>query len=239
MEERQRGTPRQRAAIDQHSRGTPSHHNAERCRQRGCHRFQRIAASLVLCLALSNHLFPPTVASPFPQSANGAHHSHHHHQHQHHHQQSAQHTPGSGASGPSGHPYSGSSRSSGGSGGSGLGVYMIRSPESTIAPADDEVLFECELNLVPERLDWRFRAQGTPGMRKDYVYIGKNQAGYNVSTVDSRYKLRVSVSAATIGEYQCVAWFGASAIASIPARLTLATIGLEADQPPAAGGWSA
>ncbi|XP_058171679.1 interference hedgehog-like [Anopheles ziemanni] len=235
MEERQCGTPpRQRAG----NRSTPSHHSVGRCRPRGCHRFQRIAASLVLCLALSSQLFPPTVASPFPQSSNGAtHHTHHHNHHQHHHQQSVQHTQVSGASGSSGHQHGGgsSSRSSGGSG-SGLGVYMIRSPESTIAPADDEVLFECELNLVPERLDWRFRAQGTPGVRKDYVYIGKNQAGYNVSTVDSRYKLRVSVSGATIGEYQCVAWFGASAIASIPARLTLATIGLEADQPPATGG---
>lgn len=31
----------------------------------------------------------------------------------------------------------------------------------------------------------------------------------------------------TVGEYQCVAWFGASALASIPARLTLAAISLE------------
>uniref|UniRef100_A0A182FQQ4 Interference hedgehog n=1 Tax=Anopheles albimanus TaxID=7167 RepID=A0A182FQQ4_ANOAL len=106
---------------------------------------------------------------------------------------------------------------------------MIRSPESTIAPADDEVLFECELNLLPERLDWRFRPQGASGARKDYVYIGKNQTGYNVSVVDDRFKLRVLVSERTIGEYQCVAWFGASALASIPARLTLATIGLEQD----------
>uniref|UniRef100_A0AAG5CZI3 Interference hedgehog n=1 Tax=Anopheles atroparvus TaxID=41427 RepID=A0AAG5CZI3_ANOAO len=234
-----RQTSERRAVHGSCSRVTGSlhHHNAGRCRnQHKHHRFQRIAAYLALCLvALSCRVFPMAMASPYPQSAT-AHHPHqHHHQHHQHHQQSAQHASGAAAS--ASQAYSGSSaRSSGGGGnGGGLGVYMIRSPESTIAPANDDVLFECELNLVPERLEWRFRAQGTPGTRKDYVYIGKNQVGYNVSTVDSRYKLRLSVNAATIGEYQCVAWFGASAIASIPARLTLATIGLEADSPPTGG----
>lgn len=55
-----------------------------------------------------------------------------------------------------------------------LGVYMIRSPESTTAPAGDEVLFECELNLIPERLEWRFRAQGNQNGRDDYVFLSKN-----------------------------------------------------------------
>ncbi|XP_058825195.1 interference hedgehog-like isoform X2 [Topomyia yanbarensis] len=121
------------------------------------------------------------------------------------------------------------SSSSGGSAGSSstksLGVYMIRSPESTTAPAGDEVLFECELNLIPERLEWRFRAQESQGSRDDYVYLNKN--GHNVTTVEGNSKLHVYVNVKTIGEYQCVAWFGASAIASIPARLTLASISLD------------
>uniref|UniRef100_A0A182QQI3 Interference hedgehog n=1 Tax=Anopheles farauti TaxID=69004 RepID=A0A182QQI3_9DIPT len=190
---------------------------------------QRISYCLlvVLCFVLN-------AVTGSPQSSY-SHHSHHHHGHHGHagtaatSGQHSHHPPGASAS-HSPHT-SASARSSGGgaAGSSGLGVYMNRSPESTIAPADDEVLFECELNLLPEKLKWRFRAQGAPGQRKDYVDIEKSQPGFNVSVVDSRYKLRVSVSEATIGEYQCVAWFGASAIASIPARLTLATIGLEAD----------
>lgn len=40
-----------------------------------------------------------------------------------------------------------------------IGVNMIRQPESTIAPLYDEVLFECSLNLVPDRIEWRFRPQ--------------------------------------------------------------------------------
>ncbi|XP_053668686.1 interference hedgehog-like [Anopheles marshallii] len=191
---------------------------------------------VVLCLALTV-CFLPTVSGS-PQSSY-SHHSHHPHGH---HEQAAVHGGSSGASShhagsgsaSSSHQHGGASaRSSGGSSSSsGLGVYIIRAPESTIAPADDEVLFECELNLVPEQLDWRFRAQGTTGQRKDYVLIQNGHNGYNASIVDGRYKLRVSVSESTIGEYQCVAWFGASAVASIPARLTLATIGLEPEAVP-------
>ncbi|KXJ80447.1 hypothetical protein RP20_CCG024740 [Aedes albopictus] len=132
--------------------------------------------------------------------------------------------PGAGSSGSSSSSSSGSSSSNSGSTKS-LGVYMIRSPESTTAPAGDEVLFECELNLIPERLEWRFRPQDAAGSRDDYVYLSRN--GHNVTTVEGNSKLHVYVNSKTIGEYQCVAWFGASAIASIPARLTLASISLE------------
>uniref|UniRef100_A0A1S4GDV6 Interference hedgehog n=2 Tax=Anopheles gambiae TaxID=7165 RepID=A0A1S4GDV6_ANOGA len=195
-----------------------------------CHRCsrwsdRRISHSLLgLCLLLTVCILPTVFGSP--QSS----HSHHsHHSHGHHHQTAPAHGGGtSGSVPPSSQQYSGGSAGRS-SGGSGLGLYIIRAPESTIAPADDEVLFECELNLMPEQLDWRFRAQGTAGQRKDYVLIQSNHHGYNATVVDGRYKLRVSVSESTIGEYQCVAWFGASAIASIPARLTLATIGLEAE----------
>lgn len=52
-----------------------------------------------------------------------------------------------------------------------LGVHMDRSPESTIAPLFDEVLFECQLNLKPDELKWRFRPLNS---RADYKYINKN-----------------------------------------------------------------
>lgn len=34
---------------------------------------------------------------------------------------------------------------------------MERQPESTVAPLYDEVVFECGLNLVSDRIEWRFR----------------------------------------------------------------------------------
>lgn len=44
---------------------------------------------------------------------------------------------------------------------SGLGTFMIKSPESTDAPPGDEVQLQCELNLPPEKLEFRFRPQGS------------------------------------------------------------------------------
>lgn len=40
---------------------------------------------------------------------------------------------------------------------SALGVHFERSPESAVAPKGDEVVFECETNLAPDRLQWKFR----------------------------------------------------------------------------------
>lgn len=53
------------------------------------------------------------------------------------------------------------------------------------------------------------------------------QSGYNITTKDRMSKLHVFVNQKTIGDYRCVAWFGASAHASISAKLRLATIALE------------
>lgn len=44
-----------------------------------------------------------------------------------------------------------------------FGLYMLRSPESTVAPIGDEVMFECALNLSPERIVWRFRHLNATG----------------------------------------------------------------------------
>lgn len=60
-----------------------------------------------------------------------------------------------------------------------FGAYMERQPESTIAPLYDEVLFECGLNLMPDRIEWRFRPQkqrqqnNSNGYLGDYIYLKK------------------------------------------------------------------
>ncbi|GAB0091524.1 Interference hedgehog [Sergentomyia squamirostris] len=106
-----------------------------------------------------------------------------------------------------------------------LRLYMTRSPETTVAPLGDEVLFECALNVEPERLQWRFRPQG---VKNELMYLNET-AGYNITFRDGVSKLRIYVSPKTIGEYQCIAWYGASALASVSAKLNLATISLDSD----------
>lgn len=52
---------------------------------------------------------------------------------------------------------------------SGLGTSMIKSPESTDAPPGDECQLQCELNLPPDRVEFRFRPQNSSHDERDRV----------------------------------------------------------------------
>lgn len=58
-----------------------------------------------------------------------------------------------------------------------FGAFMERQPESTVAPLYDEVLFECGLNLVSDRIEWRFRPQkqrsNSANSHSDYINLNK------------------------------------------------------------------
>lgn len=106
-----------------------------------------------------------------------------------------------------------------------LGVYFERAPESAVAPKGDEVVFECELNLKPDRLEWQFRRSGSS---EPYRVLSPS-AGYNVTSGsdDCAWRLRIYVSAQTAGDYQCVATYGPGILVSTPARLALVSIALD------------
>nr|CAD7393998.1 unnamed protein product [Timema cristinae] len=88
------------------------------------------------------------------------------------------------------------------------GLVFVRSPEPLTAPPGDEVVFDCSLNVPAEQVRWRH----------DSHMVQRNH-----SEASSHLEVQVQDKRQT-GDYQCVAWFGASALASIPARLTLAEI---------------
>lgn len=50
---------------------------------------------------------------------------------------------------------------------SSLGTYMSIQPESTDAPAGDEVQLRCELNLPPDKVEFRFRPQNSSPEERD------------------------------------------------------------------------
>lgn len=52
---------------------------------------------------------------------------------------------------------------------SALGTFMTKSPESTDAPPGDEVQLQCELNLPPEKLEFRFRPQNSSHNERDQL----------------------------------------------------------------------
>ncbi len=43
-----------------------------------------------------------------------------------------------------------------------------------ITVTGDEVQFECELNLEPEKLEWRFRPQDSPNDRDTFINVNRN-----------------------------------------------------------------
>lgn len=55
-----------------------------------------------------------------------------------------------------------------------LGTYMSIQPESTDAPTGDEVQLRCELNLPPDKVEFRFRPQNAnPDERDRLINIQK------------------------------------------------------------------
>ncbi|KAK9512348.1 hypothetical protein O3M35_000794 [Rhynocoris fuscipes] len=94
-----------------------------------------------------------------------------------------------------------------------LGLWFVRSPEPIVAPVGDDVVFECSLNVPAESVRWRHNG----------VYLPHDHPPPPRPTSTSRYVVKFNDEKQE-GDYQCVAWFGASALASTPARLTLAKL---------------
>lgn len=73
-------------------------------------------------------------------------------------------------------------------------AFMERQPESTIAPLYDEVLFECGLNLDPDKIEWRFRPHrqrnNTNKTFNDYIYLNKTVCIYKLTHLHRRISVR-------------------------------------------------
>ncbi|XP_014290783.1 interference hedgehog [Halyomorpha halys] len=97
--------------------------------------------------------------------------------------------------------------------GADLGLWFVRWPEPITAPVGDDVVFECSVNVPAESVRWR---QGDHWLQQDRPPPPR-------PTSTSRLLVKFEDEKQE-GDYQCVAWFGASALASTPARLTLAEL---------------
>ncbi|KAL1138634.1 hypothetical protein AAG570_008697, partial [Ranatra chinensis] len=94
-----------------------------------------------------------------------------------------------------------------------LGLRFVRSPEPIVVPLGDEVVFECTLNIPAERVRWRHNG----------AYLNHEHSQPSKAASTSRHIVKF-IDEKQEGDYQCVAWFGASALASIPAKLTMAKL---------------
>uniref|UniRef100_A0A146KQA7 Interference hedgehog n=2 Tax=Lygus hesperus TaxID=30085 RepID=A0A146KQA7_LYGHE len=102
-----------------------------------------------------------------------------------------------------------------------LGLHFMRSPEPIVAPVGDDVVFECSLNVPAEAVRWRHNG----------VYLPNDHPTAPRPSPTSRHLVKFNDEKQE-GDYQCVAWFGASALASTPAKLTLAQLQPFLYQPP-------
>lgn len=67
-------------------------------------------------------------------------------------------------------------RSSDGGGSQKFGLFMVRSPETIIAPIGDEVVFECATSVPPDSITWRFLPQSAlKDPRRRFVQILGNR----------------------------------------------------------------
>lgn len=78
---------------------------------------------------------------------------------------------------------------------SSLGTFMIKSPESTDAPPGDEVQLQCELNLPPEKLEFRFRPQNSsPDERDRLINIHKMVRDQRAFSWSLKCHIHISIS---------------------------------------------
>lgn len=98
-----------------------------------------------------------------------------------------------------------------------IGIKFTRQPEPISAPSQDVVEFECGLNIPSDHVEWYHNG-------KVLQQSSQNNSN-NISKQESKVSHSLTIAFNDIsqaGEYQCVAWYGASAIISTSARLSLA-----------------
>ncbi|XP_012260324.2 interference hedgehog-like isoform X2 [Athalia rosae] len=99
-------------------------------------------------------------------------------------------------------------------------ISFSRHPEPLAAPLGDEAYFECSLNLPAEKFAWRHRPLDSEHWGP---LIPITNTGGKSDGKTSRHVVYFD-DKSKAGDYQCVAYYGTSGLASDPARLSLATL---------------
>ncbi|OXA59493.1 Interference hedgehog [Folsomia candida] len=97
-----------------------------------------------------------------------------------------------------------------------IGKHFTRSPQSIVAPPGDRVTFQCETNIPAEQVRWKLNGRFLEANESD-IRISGSFLVVKVAKVRERFLQQV-------GDYQCVANFGAESLTSLPAQLTIASL---------------
>ncbi|CAG9763006.1 unnamed protein product [Ceutorhynchus assimilis] len=105
--------------------------------------------------------------------------------------------------------------------------HLISKPESLTLARGYETLLTCEMNIEPDKFQWKFYPSDEPYNSRANLLL--SNASYSlIPEGDFKINRRVAELAIKLknedvaGDYQCLAYYGASVIASVPWRITLA-----------------
>ncbi|XP_050304096.1 brother of CDO-like isoform X2 [Anthonomus grandis grandis] len=107
--------------------------------------------------------------------------------------------------------------------------YLVSKPESLILPRGYETLLSCEMNIQPDKFQWKFYPSSDPYNSKVNIFLSNDsfklipEDRYRVTRKKS--ELSIKVNEENAGDYQCLAYYGASVVASVPWTVTMATMG--------------
>lgn len=109
---------------------------------------------------------------------------------------------------------------------------MLISPNSVAMPINDEAILECKMNINADGFIWHFFPLPSTDvnnprttLRWDIAKpIEINRNLYQNEKKSSKLYLK-SQNASVAGDYQCIPYYGASAIASPPGRITMTHLG--------------
>nr|CAI5850888.1 unnamed protein product [Callosobruchus analis] len=106
--------------------------------------------------------------------------------------------------------------------------HVITNPEPVTLPAKFSTLLSCEMSSEPDRFVWKFYPTEDPYNPNAYVDLSStlfrvvSEKQYTKQKRKSELALHLNESVA--GDYQCLAFYGTKALASVPSRVTMARL---------------
>uniref|UniRef100_A0AAR5NXY5 Interference hedgehog n=1 Tax=Dendroctonus ponderosae TaxID=77166 RepID=A0AAR5NXY5_DENPD len=106
--------------------------------------------------------------------------------------------------------------------------YLVSQPVSMSLPIGYDTSLLCEMNIVPDKFEWKFYPTDEPYNKAANIILSK--ASYRLihefRPNKKKSELLVPVKDELVaGDYQCLAYYGAFVVASVPWRITLARLG--------------
>ncbi|XP_060531354.1 interference hedgehog-like isoform X2 [Cylas formicarius] len=104
--------------------------------------------------------------------------------------------------------------------------YMVTTPESIVVDINYATALVCEMNIEPDKFEWKFYPSNEPYNSKTDINLSSAKFGLlpkdNFKVHKRKSILEVHVNNTdVVGDYQCLAYYGASVVASVPWRISI------------------